>query len=662
MVDQLADNLQLMQLQLAHVLCGKDIVYPLKKCYEKNKGTRPICSDSEDCEIGRLSIEQLAYIVGNSQDCSFLNACPGSGKTHVLGFKAAYEIANWEKRDSGIAFLSFTRNAAQEIYKRAASFSGFSSVKHPHYIGTFDSWIHGFIFQPYCRKFFQHKRRSASVLDSTTTYSFLNNDKYSIKTLYYGQRGSPVKIFCNQVFYDMKTDEYVWKYKNNMFSINDIFNSNVNMNSAMPKWLTKEIVKDGILKAKKALWNDGIYSYQDIEFISTCLLTDTDILEIVSCRFPIIYIDECQDLSYSQLSILGALFDADVKIHFVGDLNQSIYGFRHSSPDDIEVFSREHDMTISSLTINHRSGEMIANCCNTLAHEKRAVTGNQAQNIPTPLVMLRYDTNNIQQCIQKYAILLKNNNIDHACSVVLCRSYSGIEMLTQQSTQDWASNDLRRLISGLYTYQAKRLRTLKALESILENVGSFIGERFYNGMHDTKHYSCPEDISPSTWRCIIVGFAEGAIKSGLLNETNMILSDWLKKMFKPFLIENSDKLPGSCMDSDHLRSLICPKNTAKVSINQYCIDCSEESDTFQFQTIHQVKGRTFDSVMLVSSVSHRSEGHYKKWLVDAVDEAVRIAYVASSRPRKLLVWAVPSTIENEFVAKILSLGFKEIHD
>ncbi len=42
-----------------------------------------------------LSEEQLDFILHTSnQDC-YLKACPGSGKTEVVGIKAAYEICTW---------------------------------------------------------------------------------------------------------------------------------------------------------------------------------------------------------------------------------------------------------------------------------------------------------------------------------------------------------------------------------------------------------------------------------------------------------------------------------------------------------------------------------------------------------------------------------------
>ena len=75
-------------------------------------------------------------------------------------------------------------------------------------------------------------------------------------------------------------------------------------------------------------------------------------------------------------------------------------------------------------------------------------------------------------------------------------------------------------------------------------------------------------------------------------------------------------------------------------------------------TIHDVKGETLDAVMVVSAVSKSgtTDGHWEQWLEDQDAEAARLAYVASSRPRHLLVWAVPEISEEQ--APILTrLGF-----
>jgi hypothetical protein len=49
--------------------------------------------------------------------------------------------------------------------------------------------------------------------------------------------------------------------------------------------------------------------------------------------------------------------------------------------------------------------------------------------------------------------------------------------------------------------------------------------------------------------------------------------------------------------------------------------------------------------MVVSSPTNQGEGYWKRWLEDPLSENARFAYVASTRPTDLLIWAVPGTLE-----------------
>jgi DNA helicase II / ATP-dependent DNA helicase PcrA len=79
-------------------------------------------------------------------------------------------------------------------------------------------------------------------------------------------------------------------------------------------------------------------------------------------------------------------------------------------------------------------------------------------------------------------------------------------------------------------------------------------------------------------------------------------------------------------------------------------------------TIHNVKGKTLDALMLVSSrnKSGTDGGHWTQWLDDPTSEAARLAYVASSRPRKLIIWAIPnsSRVEEDQLDRLKEIGFQ----
>ena len=51
--------------------------------------------------------------------------------------------------------------------------------------------------------------------------------------------------------------------------------------------------------------------------------------------------------------------------------------------------------------------------------------------------------------------------------------------------------------------------------------------------------------------------------------------------------------------------------------------------------------------------------NWREWLGDKKSEYARIAYVASSRPKRLLIWAV-SNVNKEEKEKLNNLGLEEL--
>ena len=83
-----------------------------------------------------------------------------------------------------------------------------------------------------------------------------------------------------------------------------------------------------------------------------------------------------------------------------------------------------------------------------------------------------------------------------------------------------------------------------------------------------------------------------------------------------------------------------------------------ESETLRYETIHQVKGETHDVTVVVSSRKRgKGESHWADWLQNRESEAARFAYVASSRPRHMLIWAV-KTLKPRERPTLVNLGFQ----
>ncbi len=234
-----------------------------------------------------LSEEQLDFILHPIKQACYLKACPGSGKTEVVGIRAAFEIAGWEEKFSGIAVLSFTKNAAKEIADRVKRFGGTNALQHPHFIGTIDLWLHGYILHPFAHLVTGYRGKNSDngyrLVDNEEHYEYLtpfqtifsyNPFKVAWVNDYYFECSTPVNIQSQSRYLDLTT-----------ISLPDKKN----------------------LENKVKFLKAGLTTYSDAEFLCYCLLRDYEtILERFVKRFPIIIIDECQDLSNNQLEVLNS--------------------------------------------------------------------------------------------------------------------------------------------------------------------------------------------------------------------------------------------------------------------------------------------------------------------------------------------------------------------
>ena len=122
---------------------------------------------------------------------------------------------------------------------------------------------------------------------------------------------------------------------------------------------------------KTKFWKSGFALYEDIEYMSNSLLKQyPEIAELLAKRFPIVFVDECQDLSYVQLELLATLCEKGCKVHLIGDLNQAIYGFRNIESDDTKDFIEKHCFDTKFLNENYRSCQSIVDASEYVVNGK----------------------------------------------------------------------------------------------------------------------------------------------------------------------------------------------------------------------------------------------------------------------------------------------------
>jgi len=447
--------------QIASVICKKSSERSYKDCSQL--GNNSLCGEGI-CKIDEKTPNQLKYILSDLNKNIFLSACPGSGKTEVVAIKAAYEIARWPHNFSGIAFLTFTNNAKDVIWDRVHSFLGYGKLGFPHYIGTIDSWIHRFFVQPLVYSVTKFQGRdgdySIQIIDEKSKSSFLNN--FQTEKRY--EQGGHIK--ANQFYFDLYSKEFVFLSN---YGQNGEIRNKINLTNEQ---------KHDLGKAKNRFFENGFATYADMEYLCYKLLCNEAIGRIISQRFSRIIVDECQDLSGNQLKILDKMKYFGSSLHFIGDLDQSIYGFKGVNPSSIKNYIEDCQFKKMNLSKSFRSSQQIMDICQKLVNGG-GIVGNSNPTINFHPTYIQYKDDQIDQLPYFFESIinnLQNKEISINNSAILARNRNLMYKLR-------GVNKFEKDIITLYLpysinlWKKKNLLTLSQLSELLDNIGKFISTK-----------------------------------------------------------------------------------------------------------------------------------------------------------------------------------------
>lgn len=604
-----------------------------------------------------LSEEQLDFILHPIDIACYLKACPGSGKTEVVGIKAAYEIAEWKEKFIGLAVLSFTKNAAKEIADRIKKFGGTNATQHPHFIGTIDSWLHGYILHP-----FAHKATGYVGKNSDKSYRLVDNEEhYDFLTPFQ-------TVFSYNPFKSAWVNDYYFECSNPV---------GLQSQSRTLDLTTVSIEnKNKLQENKKKFLKAGLATYADAEFLCFYLLKGNEnILRNVVKRFPIIVIDECQDLSNNQLEILRLLNQKGAIIHFVGDNNQSIYEFKKVYVEKIDAFIFSNNLLERKLTKNYRSNQKIVNV--SMALEKYntgntavPIVGNEDERTRKSCILWEYKDEEFPQLPQKFidhiklvnsAIQKPESKIAINKSGILARAHATLSGFRSHPTSDLTKIEL---FANALTCWSNNPRSGKDMQNALQQIGKSLSMLAYNGNGNHQHQYCPDTYNQIEWRTQLSDLIVKATNTttGVFPFESLTWTQWVNKL-KVFLENYWSNLRSPSNDWDSVKAKIKSPGGFATKLVLDTIKASQNiySEKIRMTTIHDVKGETLDAVLLVSAKDKKSKGgHFEQWLSQRANEKefVRFAYVASSRPKHLLIWAIPKVLNNQFKNKIIDLGFE----
>lgn len=561
--------------------------------------------------------EQINFLKSSGK--VVLHACPGSGKTTVVAQKMINYLQSWNRPHQGIAVLSFTNVASEEIGRQAAEMlpKGYC-IDVPHFVGTLDSFIDNFIFL----------RFGYLLLKSPKRPMLISSD--IVNSFQYWRRECHANCLSN-------IGDFRWNSDGELTRNGNKITCAGNKQFGPP-----------CFQFKKWMLNKGLFFQEEIAGLACVLLKKyPEIAKGIVARFPIIILDEAQDTSKEQMEILDILCAAGLEsVYIVGDPDQSIYEWRNANPESFLEKMQDVEWTQLVLTNNFRSSQLICNATHIFSNIYKNKSANKASGLYAgysrkPIVFL-YNKN-----ISESAIIKKFKEVCTACDISC--SPDKVAIVTRGRIR---SNSV---VNNLWKTPETELLAKASFEWMCGNrkkAYSFCEKALFQLIiKDSKdiNISIEHDVSKimaySQWRQVVI---EVLVKlPSAADPCGKWASDAVLSL-QEVLTSHSIALLNGAAISDVIKIKV--RDSKNPNFKQIPVKEVFEvkiQNEYTYSSVHGVKGESFDA-MLLYIPGTRGSTLTPSFLAsgDTNTELMRIAYVAMTRPRKLLAIAMPKNSVN----------------
>lgn len=570
-----------------------------------------------------LTDEQKDFL--NSTGRVVLCACPGSGKTYIAAQKFLSYHDTWDLRHQGIALLSFTNVAKEEIISQVkCQKEGIFEVSYPHFIGTIDSFINSFILL-----------RFGYLLMSGKRPTILRKELFKIP---FRWEAECHKNGCTENFQDFRIGEDGKLYKKDK-----------------PIRCTgKKGFKAPCIEYKKILLKAGIVFQAETAGLSLYLLRKfPSIAKALAKRFPVIIIDEAQDTSKDQIKLFDVIYSQGIDSMFlIGDPDQSIYEWRNANPECFLEKIYDSEWQTKYLSHNFRSSQYICNAVQLFSNYTKDKTPNIASGEdkyhPQKPIVILYDKQNRNEgdAINTFInISLANGIICNESNVAVVtrariNKETGIAGL-------WKSAECEFFAEACYKFNfGSKREALNLCEKALYGIT-------IDNINNIPSYM-EIDVDKKYNYCLWKKLALELLIS--MPDHQLEISEWVKQFGE--VLKQALVLHGiNIRDNLILKDLIKIKSRDQNNPNFKNIPLFNFFETkrlskYTLSSVHGVKGESYQSLLLL--VPNQKGNTLTPSFLNKGElntELMRIAYVAMTRPRKLLAVAMPGTKSQKYLQR-----------
>ncbi|AHB50011.1 hypothetical protein W911_05985 [Hyphomicrobium nitrativorans NL23] len=334
--------------------------------------------------------EDQQRFLSATESCD-VQAAPGNGKTTLLVAKLALLSRSWTSRKRGVCVISHTNAAREEIEKKLATHSLASAfLAYPHFIGTVTGFIDRFVALPYLRGLGWGVQR----IDDDV-FGAIGGSRW---------RSKPALVTYSEInkgINKRRLEEFVRKLElsEEFVCEAEIPPQRLKVSARAGQPSPQRPTGQALEELKAEITNDGFYRFGDMTALAQQAITRfPEIIQRVRARFPLVLLDEAQDTNGAQLALVNQLFAEGVAYQRLGDQNQTLYEDDDLTPDD---YWRAAEDAIP-LNKTRRFGTDIASFASRLTvRAPQIIEG--VEDAPSRRSLILFDRNSIAGVLPAYA-------------------------------------------------------------------------------------------------------------------------------------------------------------------------------------------------------------------------------------------------------------------
>lgn len=611
-------------------------------------------------DLSKLNEQQRNAILESVNSNVVLLAAAGSGKTATIVKRTEYLVDDLQVKPENIMMITFTNKASKEIIERVANIT---QDAYKMWIGTF----HG-ICVKILRKFGHYMGINYfSIIDD-------KESKTILKQICLGLG----KDLSNQSIKDIRTK--ISTYKSNLINPEKVLTNYCQNN------LEDTFVASAYREYQNQCWREKSFDFDDLIIYTIMLLSSyPEVSKWIHENIKYVMIDESQDTSTDQYQLIRLLAGQN-NLMMVGDINQSIYGFRNAKPEYLNDFCKLYpDAKLLKLEMNYRStGNIIAGANAVINHNSFGEKINMisANEIGDKIGIKYFDgiipgTNNefgeAKWIASEIKLLVSNKIKSYSDFAIIYRTniqskdlekvfmQYGIPYTIIGSSSFWSSKEMRDILAFCkVVFNPNDVSSFKRALSTIRGVGKTTIEKITNYMKNNNLKAC--DVLSHIALNNPTLYKVSSNSQSELNKLNKLLNHGYTACSEvaEYVINNTayaDDLRMSSSDDAQERLEIINETVesflqfekngddAGSVIDQISLMSDakgtqkEELNAVKFMSAHACKGLEFDTVFL----SGAEEGLFPHWnaiksgnKTKSVEEERRLFYVAMTRAKKKL--------------------------